>query len=189
MKNKLRNIHRRIRKCNKCKRILKNKVLPRSGFPPRDIYKAVIIGAEPGPRAKGLMTPTEYEKRFMPGTKNKNTVRLLFEDLKSADIDYREFFYTNAVKCPAQTKADSRKCFEECETYLKKQLTAVNPKFVVVFGSAANLLRLKRAKKDSIERDKYEGFPAIIIRHPQAASKNYRMRVTRRIKNNLKRGS
>jgi len=186
MKNQLRIIHRTVKKCNKCKRILKNRVLPRSGFPSRCIYKAVIIGAEPGPRAKGLMTPTEYEKKFMPGAKNTNTVRYLFEDLKSADINYREFFYTNAVKCPAQTKADSRKCFEECEVYLKKQLMAINPKFVVVFGSAAKLLHLKRAKKDSIELDNYEGFPAIIIRHPQGASKNYRKQVTRIIKNKLR---
>jgi uracil-DNA glycosylase len=61
MKNKLRNIHRRISKCNKCEEILNNLVLPRSGFPPRDIYKALIIGAEPGPKTKGLLTSTEYE--------------------------------------------------------------------------------------------------------------------------------
>ena len=186
MKNQLRIIHRTVKKCNKCKRILKDRVLPRSGFPSRCIYKAVIIGAEPGPRAKGLMIPTEYEKKFMPGAKNTNTVRYLFEDLKSADIEYREFFYTNAVKCPAKTKSDSRKCFDECETYLKKQLMAINPQFLVVFGSAAKLLRLKVAKKNSIEMDTYEGFPAIIIRHPQGASKNYRMKVTKIIKGNLK---
>jgi hypothetical protein len=81
MKNELRRIHRKVRRCNRCEDFLKNKVLPRSGFPPRDIYKAIIIGAEPGPKAKTLMTPTEYEKHFMPGTKNTNRVRLLFEDL------------------------------------------------------------------------------------------------------------
>jgi uracil-DNA glycosylase family 4 len=187
MKNKLRKIHRRIRKCNNCTEILKDKVLPRSGFPPRDFYKVVIIGAEPGPKAKGLMTPTEYEKRFMPGTKNTNRVRLLFEDLKDARIPYQKFFYTNAVKCPAKSKAESRKCFKNCETHLKDQLAVIKPKFLVVFGSAATLLRIKRAKKDTIERDKYMRIPVIVIRHPQAASKGYRIRVAKRIKYNLKR--
>ena len=63
---------------------------------------------------------------------------------------------------------------------------AINPQFLVVFGSAAKLLRLKVGKKNSIEMDTYEGFPAIIIRHPQGASKNYRMKVTKILKGNLK---
>jgi uracil-DNA glycosylase family 4 len=185
MKIKLRKIHRRIRKCKKCEEILKGNVLPRSGFPPRDIYEAVIIGAEPGPKAKGMMTPTEYEKHFMPGTRNTNRVRLLFEDIKSAGVDYSKFFYTNAVKCPSLSKAISRKCFQNCETYLKEQLTVIKPKFLVVFGSAANLRCIKRAPKDTIERDKYMGIPTIVIRHPQGASKKYRKRVARYIKNNI----
>ena len=147
-----------------------------AGFPPSDIYEAVIIGAEPGPKAKGLMTPAEYKKQFMPGTKNKNRVRLLFEDLESAGLPICRFFYTNAVKCPSKPKgkhSKSRKCFQNCEAYLKKQLTVIKPKLLIVFGSAATLLRLKRAKKDTIERDKYMGIPAIVIRHPQAAPKDY----------------
>jgi len=189
MKNKLRKIHRRIRKCNKCETILKNNIFPRSGFPPGNFYQAVIIGAEPGPRANGMMTPTDYKKHFVPGTRNTNRVRLLFEDMKFSHLDYSIFFYTNAVKCPAKSKADSRKCFKECETYLQEQLSVIRPKFLVVFGSAAELLRMKRAQKDTIEGGQYMGFPAIVIQHPQGASKEYRMRVIMCIKQQFKRNS
>ena len=137
-------------------------VLPRSGFPPSDIYEVVIIGAEPGPEAKGVMTPAEYKKKFMPGTKNKNRVRLLFEDLESAGLPICRFFYTNAVKCPSKPKgkkSKSRKCFQNCETYLEKQLTAINPKLLIVFGSAATLLRIKRAKKIPLSEISIWEFP------------------------------
>jgi uracil-DNA glycosylase family 4 len=188
LKHGLRNIHQRVSRCHKCEETLKDKVLPRSGFPPRDLYKAVIIGAEPGPKAKGLMTPAEYERHFLPGTKNSNRVRLLFEDLESAGVDYPLFFYTNAVKCPADPKeGESRKCILNCETHLKDQLKVIRPKLLVIIGSAAGLLGVKRAGKNSIERDRYLDTPAIIIRHPQGASMNYRGRVARRIKENLKR--
>jgi uracil-DNA glycosylase family 4 len=188
MKTDLRKIHRRIRRCKKCVDILGAKVLPRSGFPPDNSYKVVVVGAEPGSKAKGMMTPIDYRKHFMPGTKNTNRVRLLFEDLKSTGIDHSVFFYTNAVKCPANPNAgQSRKCFVNCKTHLEDQLKAIDPKILVVFGSAASLLIIKRAQKNTIERDKYLGIPAIVIRHPQGASIDYRLRVARRIKDNLTR--
>lgn len=172
----------------KCHDILGEKVLPRSGFPPDNGYKAMIVGAEPGPGANRMKTPSEYKKSFMPGTKNTNRVRLLFEDLQSVGIELSIFFYTNAVKCPANPNAgQSKKCFINCEAYLKAQLELIKPKIIIIIGSAAKYLGLKRATKDSIERDKYVGVPAIIIRHPQAASINYRKRVTTRIKYNLTR--
>ena len=186
MKTELRKIHRRIRNCMKCHDILGEKVLPRSGFPPDNGYKVIMVGAEPGPGAVRMKTPSEYKKSFMPGMQNTNRIRLLFEDLKSAGIDYSIFFYTNAVKCPANPSAgQSKKCIVNCEAHLKSQLEVIKPKIVIVIGSAAKYLGLKRATKNSIERDKYVGVPAITIRHPQAASKNYRKRVTTRIKYNL----
>jgi uracil-DNA glycosylase family 4 len=188
MKDGLRNIHRKLKRCRKCAVTLNDKVLPRSGFPARDHYKAVMIGAEPGPKAKGVMTPTEYEKYFLPGAKNNNRIRLLFEDLKDVGVDYSLFFYTNAVKCPADPKkGQSRKCILNCEAYLQDQLNVIRPKLLVIIGSAASLLRIKIATKNSIERSKYLAIPAIIIRHPQAASKEYRQRVARRIKSNFAR--
>jgi uracil-DNA glycosylase family 4 len=186
MKTALRKIHRRIRSCEKCRYVLDEKVLPRSGFPPDNGYKAIIVGAEPGPGANRMMTPSEYQKCFMPGAKNTNTVRLLFEDLQSAGIDLSIFFYANAVKCPANPNAGQSKiCFINCEDHLKSQLEAIKPQIIIVIGSAATYLGLKRARKDSIERDTYLGVPAIIIRHPQGASLSYRRKVIKRIKYNL----
>ena len=190
MKTELRKIHTRIRRCKRCVDILGEKVLPRSGFPPDNACKVIIIGAEPGAKAAaiGMMTPTEYKKHFMPGAKNTNRVRLLFEDLKSANIDHSIFFYTNAVKCPANPNTgQSRKCFLNCKTYLEEQLKAIKPKLLVVIGSAASQLKIQKAQKDTIERDKYLGIPAIVIRHPQGASQKYRKKVTNRIKYNLTR--
>lgn len=186
MKKELRNIHRRIRSCRKCKDTLVDRVLPRSGFPPDDGYKAMIVGAEPGPGANCMKTPSKYKKSFMPDTKNTNSVRLIFKDLQNADIDHSMFFYTNAVKCPANpSTGQSKKCFIKCEVYLRLQLEAIKPKIIVVFGSAAKYLGLKCANKDSIERDVYLGVPAIIIRHPRGASLAYRKKVTKRIKYKL----
>jgi uracil-DNA glycosylase family 4 len=188
MKTELRKIHRRVKNCMKCHDILGEKVLPRSGFPPDNGYKSIIVGAEPGPGAIRMKTPSEYKKSFMPGTQNKNRVRLLFEDLQSGGIDHSIFFYTNAVKCPANPNAgQSKKCIVNCEAHLKSQLEVINPKIIIVIGSAAKYLGLKRATKNSIERDKYVGVPAIIIRHPQAASREYRKKVVKRIKYNMTR--
>jgi uracil-DNA glycosylase family 4 len=187
MKTGLKKIHRRIRNCKKCLDILGKKVLPRSGFPPGYSYKAIIVGAEPGPGANRMMTPSKYKKNFMPGTKNTNRIRLLFEDLQSADIDHSIFFYTNAVKCPTNNTGQSKKCFINCEAHLKSQLEIIKPKIIIVIGSAAKYLGLKIASKESIRRDSYGGFPAIIIRHPQAASLEYRKKVITRIKYNLTR--
>ena len=138
MKTELRKIHHRIRSCEKCRDILGEKVLPRSGFPPDNGYKAIIVGAEPGPGANRIKTPLEYKKSFMPGTQNTNRVRLLFEDLRSANIDLSIFFYTNAVKCPANPNAgQSKKCFINCQAYLREQLELIKPKIIIVIGSAA----------------------------------------------------
>jgi uracil-DNA glycosylase len=52
MKTDLRKFHRRIRRCKKCVDILGAKVLPRSGFPPDNSYKVVVVGAEPGRKLK-----------------------------------------------------------------------------------------------------------------------------------------
>ena len=124
----------------------------------------------------------------MPGTQNTNRVRLLFEDLQSAGIDHSIFFYTNAVKCPAKPNSgQAKKCIVNCEGHLKSQLAAIDPKIIIVIGSAAKYLGLKRATKDSIPRDEYLSISAIIIRHPQAASREYRKKVANSIKNNLVR--
>jgi len=63
----------------------------------------------------------------------------------------------------------------------------IKPKFLIVIGSAANLLRIKKAQKDTIERDKYMGIPAIVVRHPQGATKDYRKQIMRRVKSKLER--
>jgi len=87
--------------------ILGKKVLPRSGFPPDNSYKVVVVGAEPGAKAKIMMTPTHYREHFMPGTKNTNRVRLLFEDLKTAGIDYSMFFLQMLLNALPIQPADS----------------------------------------------------------------------------------
>jgi uracil-DNA glycosylase len=186
MKTALRKIHCRIRNCNRCRDILGEKVLPRSGFPPDNRYRAMIIGPEPGTGATGMMTPSQYMKRFMPGARNYNRVRLLFEDLKTVGIDYAIFFYTNVVKCPADPgKGQSKKCIVRCKGHLETQIEAIQPKLIVVIGSAAKYLGLKQALKDSIEDGRYAGVLTLIIRHPQAASRTYRQKVARRIKSYL----
>jgi uracil-DNA glycosylase family 4 len=184
MKTALEAIHKEVNSCNKCKRVLGQKNLPRSGFPPSDEYKVIIVGAEPSPSAEGMPQPNEYREGFKPGIKNTNKVRLLFEAINEIDLDWQEFFFTNSVKCPA-TRSQSRVCFENCSQFLDKQIKAINPKLIIIIGRACYKLNIPHPGKQNIGRNKYLHYKAIAICHPQGSSKAYLKKVAAEIKKQL----
>lgn len=178
-------VHKDIWRCRKCAGILnEDQILPRSGFPPEGKYRAVVVGAEPGQRAMdvGRPTPEEYKRLFAPGAGNTNKARLIFEHLQAVGAGWNEFFYTNSVKCPAQSGSQSKRCWTNCEDYLKRQVEAIWPKTVVVMGKGADNLGLQKAARGESYRAEVFGFPALVMTHPQGATREYLERIAGQIK-------
>ena len=122
---------------------------------------------------------------FAPGAGNTNKARLIFEYLQRAGVDWNQFFYTNAVKCPAQAGSQSKKCSINCQDYLRRQMQVIRPKIVVVMGNAAVNLGCRKATKAESYRTELFGFPALVMTHPQGATANYMSRVATEIRESL----
>lgn len=184
----LEEVHKEVWHCRKCAGILEeDQILPRSGFPPKGRYQAVVVGAEPGQRAKdvGRPTPEEYKRFFVPGAGNTNKARLIFEHLQAVGADWCKFFYTNSVKCPAKSGSQSRRCWTNCGDYLRRQIEAIQPKIVVVMGKGADNLGLRRAAKGESYGTRVFGRPVIVMTHPQGATREYLRRVAGEIEASL----
>lgn len=173
-------IHEAVRRCTRCAEILdESRIIPRSGFPPDGTYSAMVIGCEPGQSAENILTPELYKRRFEWRTlHNRNTVRLLFKAIHEAGVDWDTLFYTNAVKCPATPK-QAPSCYVYCRTYLQGQIQALSPKIIVAFGRAAGMVGLPRASKGQIVECSFEGYPCIVVTHPQGATRSYLANVGR----------
>ena len=180
-------IHEDVAACHRCvpSPLSPSQNVRRSGFPAKNRYIAMIVGAEPGPRARGHLSPEDYLLRFTPGYRDRNKARLIFEDLEKLRVDRAPFFFTNAVKCSA-TKAQAHECFAACRTFLDRQVRAINPRFMVVIGTAASYMGVPRAGADSIRSSAYSDIPVISVRHPQGATMFYRRRVVEAIREQLK---
>ena len=188
VRESLEEVHKEVWHCRKCAGILEeDQILPRSGFPPKGKYRAVVVGVEPGQGARnvGRLTPEEYKRLFAPDAGNRNTVRLIFKHLQAVGADWCEFFYTNSVKCPAKSGSQSRRCWAKCGDYLRRQIEAIRPKIVVVMGKGADNLGLQTAKEGKSYRAEVFGFPAIVMTHPRGARWDYLRRVTGEIKASL----
>ncbi len=186
MNDKLKAIHLKVSDCKRCRSVLglkRNK--PRSGFPPEDHYDAMVIGAEPGERSVDRPSPREYKDRFAPHARNRNTIRLVFRDLEEEGLDWNRFFYTNSVKCAAKPH-DSLRCFANCRPFLEEQVRVLRPKVVVTLGRASDHLCLPKSGPKAPRRCSYLGIPAIAARHPQGAPLNYREKLARFIRDQLR---
>lgn len=179
-------IHKSVGQCRRCAGILdESRIIPRSGFPPTGKYDAMVIGCEPGQSAGGRPTPEQYKGRFDWRTpKNRNTVRILFKAIHEAGVDWNTLFYTNAVKCPA-TPAEASLCYLKCGAFLQKQIQALNPRVIVVFGRAADIIGVDRVGRGEIGDCSCMGHPCIIATHPQGATCAYLARVGQHVRNKI----
>jgi uracil-DNA glycosylase family 4 len=190
LKESLVSLHREIWDCKKCLGILDaDRIIPRSGFPPKGKYRVVVVGAEPGINAlnEGRIKPENYKALYAPGVGNKNKARLIFEHLKTAGADWNEFFFTNSVKCPAKSGSQSKRCWMNCGDYLRRQIKVIRPKLVVVMGNGAKNLGLRKAKKDETYRTDLFGFSALVMTHPLGARGDYLRQVAEEIKKAIKK--
>ena len=145
---------------------------------------ALVVGAEPGPPAKGKMTPEQYQDAFAPHASGKNKMQLLFKYISNAGGDWKRLFYTNSVKCPPGGNPSAKlmnHCFSNCERHLEDQIKAIKPKFIVVVGKTIKRLGLNNSfqkkiinKIDNcpINYTEYKGIKTLLVRHPQGASKD-----------------
>jgi uracil-DNA glycosylase family 4 len=179
MTNELADLYDEISSCPLCKKYI-NSLMPRPGFPIGE-YDIMFIGAEPGPGAVDRPTPEEYKERFMPWTKNRNTIRLLFIDIQNAGVNIERVYYTNSVKCPCKPK-EAKVLYEKCKSHLHRQIQLIKPKALVVIGSAAVKMGLPVATQNQYIDTSYNGIRTFIIRHPQGATIDYRTKVARKIK-------
>lgn len=182
-KKDLEGIYQIVNDCRTCNAIMSFNGKPRFGFPPGNGYLAIIVGAEPGPPAKGELTPEQYQDLFAPHASGKNKMQLLFKYIANAGGDWKRFFFTNSVKCPPGANPQEnlmQDCFLNCERHLEAQIKAIKPKLIVVVGKAAKRLRLKNSVGSSINnkidkcpinRTEYKGINTIAVRHPQGASR------------------
>lgn len=182
MKQKLENIYPVINECSACSSIMSFNGKPRFGFSPSNDYVAMVVGAEPGPPAKGEYTPEQYQEKFAPYASGRNKMQLLFKHISNAGADWKRIFYTNSIKCPPGGNPPEkllRECFINCEKHLESQIKAINPKFIVVVGKAAKRLGLYHAFNETmvesiddcpIHLSEYKGIKTMTIRHPQGAS-------------------
>lgn len=172
-------IDREVQGCSKCAAIKNVRVLPRSGFP-EGRYEIMIIGAEPGRRAKRRLTPEEYKAKFVGKSRGSNKAALIITDLEGISSD--RIFFTNSTKCPAFTAAASRSCFENCKSYLSRQIAVIQPKLIVTIGRASSHLGLRRPGRANWFDDLYRGIRTISVRHPQGATLVYRQEVAAHIR-------
>ena len=182
MKRELEKISQIVMGCSACSAIMQFNGKPRFGFPPANDYVAMIVGAEPGPPAKGEMTHEQYREKFAPYASGKNKMQLLFKYIANAGADWTRIFYTNSVKCPPGVNPSEkllRHCFLNCEKHLEAQIQAINPKIIVVVGKAVKRMGINNVTNGSMWKNidnclinltEYNGIKTLAIRHPQGAS-------------------
>lgn len=114
----------KLKDCTKCPTLGKNHVPP-SGPPTADI---MIVGQSPGEQEVAAGRP-------FVGPSGE----LLTYMLDSAGLDMDEVYITNALKChPPGNRPGSQDELETCfDTWLKGELIASNPKFVIILGKDA----------------------------------------------------
>ena len=127
--------------------------------------KVMIIGEAPG---------KDEDKTGHPFVGSAG--RYLDHMLEGSDIDRKDFFITNIVKCrPEGNRAPKRPEIETCTSlYLFEQINLIKPKLILLLGGVAvkkmlGLQTVEEGRGKVIERD---GFRYIVSYHP--ASRFYR---------------
>ena len=91
-----------------------------------------------------------------------------------------DVFITNVVKCrPPNNRDPLPSEIEECEPYLKKQISMINPKLIVALGrvAAKTLLKLDiPLKKMRGTTYNYAGIPLRVTYHPAALLRNQKLK-------------
>lgn len=118
-------VHSDILVCTKCE-LHKNRTRAVPGEGPHNA-QVVFIGEGPGENE-------DREGRPFVGAAGK----LLTELLHSIGVKRSEVFITNIVKCrPPNNRAPRQGEIDECNPYLEKQISLIDPKIICPLGSPA----------------------------------------------------
>ena len=102
--------------------------------------------------------------------------KLLDDILKAIDLDRKDVYIANVLKCrPPGNRDPNKDEIEQCEPYLLKQIAMIKPKLLVALGriSATTLLRTT----DSLATMRgqvfdYHGTDMVVTYHPAALLRN-----------------
>jgi uracil-DNA glycosylase family 4 len=163
----------RIRTCTKCPLHASRTVaVPGKGKPSAAV---VLIGEGPG---------REEDRTGQPFAG-----RLLNRVLRATGFERKDLFITNLVKCrPPNNRLPKRAEIDTCtQHYLFKQIELVNPRFIVLLGSAAAAKLLGRKCLGQARGNIFEcnGRKYLVAYHP--AARPFRVDVHAKIKEDFRR--
>lgn len=163
MKNELKDIEEKIKKCSKCRLYLNRK----NAVPGEGPYNAKImfIGEAPGNQEDNTGLP-------FVGRSGK----LLDYLLEISDLDRKKVFITSVIKChpPNNRKPKSDELNKCINLWIYKQIELINPDLIVILGGIAlksmlNENQIKRLHGEIITRADRKFF---ITYHPAAGLRN-----------------
>ncbi|MDA9689641.1 uracil-DNA glycosylase [Betaproteobacteria bacterium] len=121
-----------------------NKPVPADGY---EKTKFLIVGLAPGlhgANATGLPFNGDFAGRFLKQNLEENGFKLSRER-KSGAINY---CITNAVKCFPPLNRPLQSEINNCLRHLKKELSVIQPYFILCLGAVAHNAVMKACKKD-----------------------------------------
>ena len=133
VKDKLKKINKKIKKCNSCE------LINECTRPVPDEYRtnAVVLGEAPGP------DEDEEEKPFIG-----KAGQLLWEYAGEFGLQRKHFSILNCAKCyPSKTRTPKKEHLEACSKYLEKQLKLIDP--VIIFSLGATPAKVLENNKDA----------------------------------------
>lgn len=102
--------------------------------------------------------------------------QLLDKILAAINLTRKDVYICNVLKCrPPENRDPVPAEVNECEPYLKKQLSIIQPKLIVALGRIAACTILKTKESLGNMRNqihKYEGIDLIVTYHPAALLRN-----------------
>ncbi len=161
MRESLETIAGEIDKCTRC--VLgrsRNHAVPGEG---NRNARLMLIGEAPG---------REEDEKGRPFVGRAG--RLLTQVLNDAGLTREEVFITSVIKCrPPNNRRPRKKEIRACLPYLRKQITAINPRVILLLGGVAaeSLLGIRKvgeARGKPIRKDRVY----LITYHPAAVLRN-----------------
>ena len=102
--------------------------------------------------------------------------KLLDKILAAVSLSRDDVYICNVLKCrPPQNRDPLPSEVDQCEPYLKAQLTLINPKLIVALGrvAACTILKTKEPLKNLRKQIfQYEGIDLMVTYHPAALLRN-----------------
>ena len=154
----LKDLREQVLRCSQCDELVRNRhtVVFGSGNPKADL---LFVGEAPG---------AEEDRQGLPFVGPAG--QLLTKMIQAIQLSREEVFIANVLKCrPPGNRPPLPKEIENCEPYLKKQISLIRPKLICALGTFAAHTLLKTASPISALRGKFHLYgrtPVLCTFHP-----------------------